>query len=66
MTKLTAADLFPTLRLQFIKIMNYGGTLPEETRTKTMNKVMDILAHIDIDITATEVELECNETGDGE
>lgn len=67
MNKLTAADLYVIHQTiyQSLKVANYGGIFPNETRTKTMDKVMSILAHIDIDVTATEVEPECEETGDG-
>ena len=65
--KLNCADLYVIhdTMYQALKVMNYSGMFPEDVRTETMHKVMGILAHIDIDITATEVELECNETENG-
>ncbi len=41
--------------------MNYGGKFPEDVRTRTMDKIMDILAYTDLDITSeilASVELE--------
>jgi hypothetical protein len=52
--KLNCGDLYvihDTLYAS-LRVMNYGGKFPEETRTKTMNKVMDILAYTDLDITS--------------
>jgi len=55
--KLNCADLYVIhdTMYQALKVMNYGGMFPEDVRTETMRKVMGILAHIDIDITATDV-----------
>ena len=52
--KLNCGDLYvihDTLYAS-LRVMNYGEKFPEETRTKTMNKVMDILAYTDLDITS--------------
>jgi hypothetical protein len=34
--------------------MNYGGKFPEDVRTRTMDKIMNILAYTDLDITSDE------------
>ncbi len=52
--KLNCGDLYvihDTLYAS-LRVMNYGGKFPDEVRTKTMNKVMDILAYTDLDITS--------------
>jgi hypothetical protein len=35
--------------------MNYGGKFPEDVRTRTMDKIMNILAYTDLDITSETV-----------
>jgi hypothetical protein len=52
--KLNCGDLYvihDTLYAS-LRVMNYGGKFPDDVRTKTMNKVMDILAYTDLDITS--------------
>jgi len=52
--QLTCADLYiihDTL-YNSLRVMNYSGTFPEDVRTRTMDKIMDILAYSDLDITS--------------
>ena len=51
--KLTAADLYvihDTI-YQSLRTMNYGGKFSDDVRARTMNKIMDILAYIDMEVT---------------
>jgi hypothetical protein len=52
MTKLSAADLYVIHDTLYnsLRVMNYGGKFPEDIRT--MDKIMDILAYTDLDITS--------------
>jgi hypothetical protein len=55
--QLTCADLYvihDTLYAS-LRVMNYGGKFPEDVRTRTMDKIMDILAYSDLDITSETV-----------
>jgi len=54
MTKLSAADLYVIHDTLYnsLGVMNYGGKFPEDVRTRTMHKIMDILAYTDLDITS--------------
>ncbi len=53
MMKLTAADLYVIHDTIYhsLRIMNYGGKFPDDVRTRTMDKIMDILAYADMEIT---------------
>lgn len=66
MNKLTAAELMVIVDTlsHSLRIANYDG-FAKESRQTVMQKVIDIMSYIDIDITATKVEPEWNETGDG-
>ena len=55
--QLSRADLYvihDTLYTS-LRVMNYGGKFPEDVRTRTMEKIMDILAYTDLDITSETV-----------
>ena len=53
MTKLTAADLYVIHDTMYhsLRTVNYGGKFPDDIRGRTMNKIMDILAYVDMEIT---------------
>lgn len=56
--QLSCADLYvihDTLYAS-LRVINYGGKFPEEVRTRTMNKIMDILDYTDLDINSDEKE----------
>jgi len=56
--QLTCADLYvihDTLYAS-LRTMNYGGKFPGDVRTRTMEKIMNILAYTDLDITSEKVE----------
>ncbi len=57
-TKLSAADLYVIHDTLYnsLRVVNYGAKFPEDVRTRTMDKIMDILAYIDLDITSDEKE----------
>jgi hypothetical protein len=57
MTKLTAADMMvivDTLN-HSLRVVNYGG-FTAETRERTMNKVIDIMSNIDVEVVCGDVE----------
>ena len=51
--KLTAADLYVIHDTMYhsLRTVNYGGKFPDDIRGRTMNKIMDILAYVDMEIT---------------
>jgi hypothetical protein len=53
--KLTAADLYVIHDIIYHSLItvNYGGKFPDDVRARTMNKIMDILAYIDMEVTYT-------------
>ena len=56
--KLTAADMMvivDTLN-HSLRIGNYGGGFTSETRERTMNKVIDIMSNIDVEVVCGDVE----------
>ena len=59
--KLTAADLYVIHDTMYhsLRTVNYGGKFPDDVRGRTMNKIMDILAYADMEVTyVTAEELE--------
>jgi hypothetical protein len=51
--KLTAADLYVIHDIIYHSLItvNYGGKFPDDVRARTMNKIMDILAYADMEVT---------------
>ncbi len=56
MTKLTAADLMVIVDTlgHSLRIQNYGSGWAKETREVIMNKVIDVMADIDAELTYEE------------
>jgi hypothetical protein len=52
-TRLNAADLYVIhdVLYESLKIVNYHGKFHEETRQNLMDKIMDILAYTEVNIT---------------
>jgi|Wag4MinimDraft_6_1082665.scaffolds.fasta_scaffold00615_6 hypothetical protein len=56
--QLTCADLYVIHDTLYnsLRVVNYGGKFLEDVRTRTMEKIMNILAYTDLNITSEKVE----------